>query len=779
MRGKLDDQTSSARKPSRGRAKKARRARPPGGKALLRLFAFNGERDPDLNREAIETLVIPNAAVPPSELPKGMTAARAAKRLAEPPTQRRTPASAKSYQTAITKAVVRLDATGRRRPARGRSARATTAAAPPPSAQEWRSIGPDHVSDGQTYGSNRIDVIGRVSAIAIDPGDAKHILVGAAGGGIWESFDTGGTWKPRTDELPSLAIGAVAFDPSNAKRVYAGSGEGNGQVGGAGVYKSTDGGTTWSVEASNPFVGAGFYDLVVDPSAPDTLYAATTIGFWRSTNGGASWSQKRPGVCWDIAVHPSGGNGELLAAFADGLFASTNAGGSFSAVTLPSAPSTGWSRLAVDRVRTSPEVAYVFGAANKVAYLWRRSATTWVKITVPPDADDEGYQQAWYDWCLAATPDNPNQVFVGAINTRRVDLVGGTWKWRNITTQGPDSIHPDQHCLVFSPANSKTIFAGSDGGIYISTNSGQTWKPLNKGLEISEIEYLASDPGTSSWLMAGTQDNGTLRYTGTSKWDHIADGDGGDCGVNQLNPNIVYHSFFYNSETNVVPMERSQNKGDTWTDLLPPQMADALFYPPVEVSGMTVGVAGTDLGVSRDSGQTWSKEPLGLPSGDRSTAMEAVDANTFLIGTRKGRVLRLAWNGTSWQKSSLTSPAPKYISCIVADPSNAQRIWVTSTMVGPGGQVFRSDNAGATWTNCTSGLPAIPINSIAVDPANFKRVWVAGDVGVYQTDDLGSSWASFANGLPNAMAADLLFHKQDRKLFCGTRNRGVWVIDVP
>lgn len=773
MRGKLDDKIGGVGKAPRGRGKKGKRSRPPGGKALLRLFAFNGERDPELNREAIETLVIPNAAVPPSELPKGMTAARAAKRLAEPPTQRRTAAAAKSYQSAITKAAASLDATTHGRPPGGPGARPAAEARPPgPLSAEWRSIGPDHVPAGQTYGTNRIDVIGRVSVIAIDPGDAKHILVGAAGGGIWESFDTGGTWKPRTDELPSLAIGAVAFDPSNATRVYAGSGEGNGQVGGAGIYKSTDGGTTWSVAASNPFVGAGFYDLVVDPSAPNTLYAATTIGFWRSTDGGASWSLKRPGVCWDIAVHPSGGLGELLAAFADGLFASANAGGSFAAVALPSAPSTGWTRLAVDRVRTSPDVAYVFGAANGIARLWRRSGTSWVAITVPPDDDDGGYEQAWYDWCLTATPDNPNQVFVGAINTRRADLVGATWQWRNITTQGSNSIHPDQHCLVFSPANSKTIFAGNDGGIYLSRNSGNTWTALNKGLEISEIEYLASDPGTSGWLMAGTQDNGTLRYTGTSKWDHIADGDGGDCGVNQLNPNIVYHSF-YN-----ISLERSQTKGNTWTGLHPPA-TKSLFYPPVEVSGMTVGIAGAALDVSRDSGQTWAQVPLGMPANDVATAMKAVDSNTFLIGSRGGRMLRLAWNGVRWQKSSLTSPAPKYISCIVCDPSNARRIWVTSTMVGPGGQVFRSDDGGATWTTCASGLPAIPINSAAVDPANFKRVWVAGDVGVYQTVDLGSSWASFANGLPNAMAADLLFHKQDRKLFCGTRNRGVWAIDVP
>jgi hypothetical protein len=100
-------------------------------------------------------------------------------------------------------------------------------------------------------------------------------------------------------------------------------------------------------------------------------------------------------------------------------------------------------------------------------------------------------------------------------------------------------------------------------------------------------------------------------------------------------------------------------------------------------------------------------------------------------------------------------------------------------VTGAGGRVYRSDNGGGSWVNCTAGLPNIPINSVVVDPANFKRVWVAADVGVHQTLDLGSSWAGFSNGLPNAMAVDLIFHKQDRQLFCGTRNRGAWIIPVP
>jgi photosystem II stability/assembly factor-like uncharacterized protein len=126
----------------------------------------------------------------------------------------------------------------------------------------------------------------------------------------------------------------------------------------------------------------------------------------------------------------------------------------------------------------------------------------------------------------------------------------------------------------------------------------------------------------------------------------------------------------------------------------------------------------------------------------------------------------------------LPSPTPRYVSCIALDPSNPQRLWVTIQQIG-GGMVYRSDDAGATWLDCTAGLRRIPMNSVVVDPANYQRVWVAADVGVHQTLDLGRSWKSFSHGLPNAIAADLHIHRQDRMLICGTRSRGVWVIPVP
>src|SRR5918995_1709253 len=272
---------------------------PLGGKALQRLFFYVTQRDPALTKDVVAAIAVPRTAQPQFGIPKNLLRAKRGSAPNAASARRGAPA-AKTFAAAIVKAATAF--TTRRRRARPATRRARAAAVAARSI--WQAIGPSRIPHGQTYGSNRVDVIGRVSSIAVDPNNPQHLLLGAAGGGIWESLDTGATWTPRTDQMPSLAIGAIAFDPTAPNKVYAGSGEGNFYFNlGAGVYKSINGGTTWTVLASAPFIGVGFYDLVVDRQNPAVFYAATTNGLFKSTNGGASWSLKRAGTCWDISLH--------------------------------------------------------------------------------------------------------------------------------------------------------------------------------------------------------------------------------------------------------------------------------------------------------------------------------------------------------------------------------------------------------------------------------------------------------------------------------------------
>ena len=245
-----------------------------------------------------------------------------------------------------------------------------------PVAQGWRPIGPFSIPHGQTYGSgpgSRPSISGRISAIAVDPANANHILIGAAGGGVWETRNLGATWAPRTDNQASLATGAIAFTPSNSSIVYAGTGEGNFFSWlGAGLLRSTDGGATWTSRATAPFVGLGFYSIIVDPLDANHLLAATSGGLFESSDAGATWTSRRTQMTWDISMHPAvagdpNSTKEIIAASTGGVFRSTDGGTTWSAVNLPSAP-TSFSRIAVCHSPSDGSVAYVFAASGATAY---------------------------------------------------------------------------------------------------------------------------------------------------------------------------------------------------------------------------------------------------------------------------------------------------------------------------------------------------------------------------------------------------------------------------
>lgn len=649
---------------------------------------------------------------------------------------------------------------------------------------QWRSCGPWTVINGQTYGSTRVNVSGRVSALAVDPSNPAHVLAGAANGGVWESFDRGASWAPRTDYQRTLTVGALAFDSSAPGNVYCGTGEGDWWSWlGVGVLRSTDGGRTWSTLCTNPFVGDGFYSLVVDPANGRRLYAGTRAGLFVSTDGGVTWTRRRNITTWSLSIVR--GSTEVLAACSDGLFRSTDNGTTWTAVTLPGAPAT-FNRLATAISSSNTSAAYAFGAgapllppdSRPTAYIWRRTGTTWAAVAPPPDLHTG---QAWYDWYLAIAPDRDTQIYCGAIDIHRGTLSGTTWTWVNLSSKtAGDSIHPDQHSIAFEPGRPDLVYAGCDGGVYRSPDRGVTWVHCNNGLQISEFEYIAHNIGNARWLVGGTQDNGSNRWTGSPTWEHVSDADGGDCGVNRANPQVVFVSWQWGT------LWRSTTGGglNSFANITPAKPAGeqaGLFYPPFEASetnGDTIAQGLRALYVSRDLGSTWTR--LGYPNGGVGSAIHLPDADTVVVGLTDGRIWRTRFANGAWGAlTQLTAPRAGtwHVSDVHATSGASGRIWVTSSTTG-GGRVFRSDNGGSSWTDCSAGLPNLPINAIAVDNWNANRVWVAADLGVYQSTDAGATWTAFSNALPNAYVGDLVLHPHARVLRAGTRNRGIWEIPV-
>jgi hypothetical protein len=756
----------------------AQSARLPGGKPLIRLLQLvEAAGYDDIAADAVAAAVpeedLPAAAAalaPLSTVPSGDPAVQRVLD-AGPPVVERT-AGAESVAEAHIAA-----ATETPEPV---TAAAPGAGAPAPPAQTlWTSLGPTTIPNGQTYGANRVNVSGRVSAVVVDKADASHLIVGAGNGGVWESHNRGASWSPRTDQAATLTVGAIAQDPKTPSALYCGTGEGNWWSWlGAGVLRSGDGGTTWTPLCGAPFIGQGFYDLHVDPADSTRLLAGTTGGLYLSTDGGSTWQQTRPAKTWSLALAPQGAATETFAASADGLFSSGDSGRTWAQVALPGAPA-GWNRLAVAIAPSDRNTAYAWGAAGNAAFFYRRSGGTWTAVAAPANVN---IGQAWYDWFLAVSPSVATDVYVGAIDVYRGDLSGAAPAWTDISSQNTPtgSIHPDQHAIAFDPGDSSSIYVGNDGGLFHSSDRGATWTHCNNGLVITEFEYMAQDLSSPHWVIAGTQDNGTARWTGSPVWDHVADGDGGHVGVNHGSPNTVFHTYYGMSP------EVSTARGDfgSWASInLPiPPGEQAPFYPPLDsgaLGGNTVAIAGGALYVSRDNGTNVAR--LAFPAPGSASAVCVATQDAVYVGTGDGRVLKTTWNRAAWSALvQLAMPrANASVSDLYVEPAAQQRLWATYTTV-PGSRVFRSDDGGNTWSDQTGNLPvSLPINAIAVDPSDASHAWVGADVGVYETKNAGGAWQRFGIGLPNAYVGDLAYHPTMRMLRAATRSRGMWEAALP
>ena len=648
----------------------------------------------------------------------------------------------------------------------------------------WRELGPTLVPHGQTYGKGAgasPSVSGRCCGIVVDRNDSRHLVVCSSGGGLWGSFDAGATWTPLTDRQPTLVMGAIAQSPSSPAIMYGATGDGDGGIPyGIGLLRSSDSGATWSAKPVNALSGVGSYDLAIDPNDPLRVWIATDQGLFLSTNGGDTVSTSMKGTCWSVSVHPSQST-EVIAACSPGIVRSSDGGVTWSNVALPGTDvNTRFSRLEVCHAPSNGAVAYVAGCdENKRAMLWRRASLGGAFTALEaPSSIDTG--QAWYDWCLSVAFDDPDLVFWGAIDLFRGRRSAAGMSWQNVSSKVKgDSIHPDQHFVTFDPSAPGVVYACNDGGLFRSSDIGEHWVSLNPGLGITEFEFLAQLESNASWLMGGTQDNGSLALVSQRHWDQIALGDGGDCAaIDRGNASICYHSYYD------MPIERAKalgNQAFAWTDVTPPvpDGYQSLFYPPLEARGTMLVKAGVSVWISSDDGNSWDE--VALPtSTDLVTSLAIVGDHTVIVGTYAGQIWRIARGTKTWKMASVTKLATLpngYVSDIEVVGSAGTSIWASCSKVF-GAHIFRSQDGGKTFSNCNSNLPDIAVNALVVDTKNTDTVYLATDRGVYRSVDAGDSWSDFSNGLPHVIVGELILHSGSRLLRAGTRSRGAWELNL-
>jgi photosystem II stability/assembly factor-like uncharacterized protein len=644
---------------------------------------------------------------------------------------------------------------------------------------------------------------GRVSAVAVDPSNASHWLIGGAQGGIWETTDAGATWAPRTDGAPSLAMGAIAFAPGSPNVVYAGTGEAHfsgDSYGGAGVLKSTDGGTTWTSLAQDTFRGSTFSDIRVDDTDANVATAAVSFGvagryasyppslpprgIFRTTNGGVTWSLTLVAEeASDLEVIP----GFFAAQYAGvayqqnfepgGVFRSFDGGQTWALVPGP------WPAEEVARVElaispSTPNRLYVAinGAlTGELLGVWVTDnawATNpaWAPLPTPPCPN----YQYWYDFEVSVDPQDPQRLFLGGVSICRWN---GT-AWASVSS----AIHVDQHAMAWAGSR---LIAGNDGGVYSTTNGGSTWVTHNTNLALTQFYDGVLHPTSASFALGGTQDNGTQKWTGVPAWPQIFGADGGDCEISASHPDQHWAVT-----TQVLGVYRTLNGGSmqfagSGLSGYVPFIARLVKCPAND----DVFVAGTNP-LHRTSNffgsapPTWVQNSPPFAIGTvQSLDFAASDptCGTYLAGTDDPELMLTTDGGATWRDIHVGPALPlrKYPVDIAIDPTNANVVYIAlsgfDSTFDPPGHVFKTVNAlspNPTWASI--GPPVdLPHNTVVVDPSRPNVVYVGTDLGVWRSTDAGGSWTPL-QGLPNVAVFDLHVHGPTGSLVAFTHGRGAW-----
>lgn len=670
----------------------------------------------------------------------------------------------------------------------------------PAAAQQWTELGPAPIANG--------DYTGRVSAIACSPTNPNLYYVGGADGGVWRTTDGGASWTPLTDHLPSSAIGALALDPANPTILYAGTGEANfanHSRYGLGLYKSTDGGNTWSVLAESVFAGRCFSKIVVDPVNPNVVYASITraggfpemaaakehpgragdLGVFKSTDGGVNWSRLATlpnRSVTDLVIDPVNSNilyagvGHIFGDANNGVWKTTNGGTSWTKLA-GGFPTTDVGRVSLAIARNNPNRLYALvagaasasggGAETRGAFRSDDAGANWTSLPI-------GNIQATYGWYLnvvSVKPDDPNTAIFGGLTLERTTNAGASFS--NITPP-----HVDMHAIAWDASG--RLVVGDDGGVHRSTNLGSSWTSQNDGLGLIQFYAgISTHPTNDLVLFGGTQDNGTNRRTTNSReWTHVLGGDGGWTQLDRANPLRVFAEYqgtgnlFRSTDggNNYGGASNGINGGDR-NCFLPPYLihptdSNRMLYATHRVYRSTNG------------GSSWTAISGDLTDGQgaiRALAQSPADPLVVWAATNDGNVQVSDDEGATWTLVlDNVGGWPRVTRELHAPASDADTCYLAGAVFGAP-KVRRTTDRGQTWQTLDGDLPDIPVN-VVVEVMRFtnRQIFAGTDAGVWFSGDDGATWRRFGAGLPNAAVIDLVAEAERGRLVAATQGRGAW-----
>lgn len=714
---------------------------------------------------------------------------------------------------------------------------------------KWQFLGPVNISGRCT------DV-----AVVAPKGDNYTVYVASASGGVWKSVNEGTSWEAVFDREATASIGDIALDPENAETVWVGTGEANifrSSMAGAGIYKSTDGGATWKqMGLKNTYTIAR---IVVDPENSDVVYVASPghewtdspdRGVYKTTDGGKTWKKilyvdSRTGAI-DLVIDPTDPNILYAATWqrirlkwndprnepgytGSGIWKTIDGGAHWTRANngLPEAKYRG--RIGIDLCRSKPSVIYAFlddyevardeeygetdpygrprGKVIKGATVYRSDdgAGNWTLVSGQTKEMKEymEHHSATYGWVfgqIRVDPVDENTIYTMGLNLNVSTDGGRTFKQLR-------GMHGDHHGLWIDPDNTGYLMNVNDGGISVSYDKGRHWRSFTDNLPLAQFFNVMYDMDDPFRVYGSVQDHGSYRaQVDLSRgrdgirpvdFERAPGGEGTSHAIDPDDPDIVYSSTYYGRIT------RTRMTNRWWTNVketLPKTYPDepplrgqwvaptilSPYNPAIVYHGMQCVLKSTDEGRTweRISGDLSHNDPRKM--GDisyqvvSSIAESPLKQGLLYAGTDDGRLHRTRNGGKTWTEITRGLVAGKWVSRVEASAYDMGRVYVAQNGKRDddfAAYLWMSDDFGDTWTNITGNIPIGPVNVIREDPVDGNILYAGTDAGVFVSKDRGGHW-SVLGDLPTVYVHDLVIHPRDNIIVIATHGRGLWVMDA-
>ncbi len=650
------------------------------------------------------------------------------------------------------------------------------------STADWVNIGPIELP--ANIGTGQPNGMGRINAIAFHPTNEDILFVGAPQGGLWKSSDGGQSWEVLTDDQPTLGVSSIIINQANANTILIGTGDRDaGDSDGMGVFKSTDGGTTWALSNSgmgNRTVGR----LIQDPNNANTILAATDGGVYKSTDLGDNWTLSQGGNFKDILFKEDNSD-VVFTISANNFFKSIDNGSNF--IEYSSGLPNG-ARGAIATSIDDPDIVYVllsvsslFGSLNQST----DAGETWTTMSTSPNifdysCDGSGSSgQGWYDMDVAVDPNNANFVFVGGVNTWVSTDAGVNWEIKShwYGACSVDAVHADMHVFEINPLNNR-LYNGNDGGLYYTDNNGEDWTQISSGIAISQIYKMGSSATVKDLVINGYQDNGTATFTADG-WKTVMGGDGMDCVIDWEDPIYSYGEYYYGAIDRI--FNNASNQGGITNGI----SEDGAWVTPFTLSNIdanTMFVGMKDVWRTNNVKATYTSQVqwtnISDFGGSNCNLLVQSDANPDILWVGKGGTLRICLNAnsalTSWTQIS-GIPGSGDIRSLATDPADENRVFIVK-----GNQAYYSDDLCESWTDISGNLPNIPLRSIVFYKNSSNGLYIGAEAGIYYKDDSMDEWVLYTDGFPlSSEVTELeIFYDPNSPsgdmLRASTYGRGLW-----